>query len=323
MQNKYIGVKCPVCQTEFKEGDDIAVCPECATPYHRECIKSVGECVNKDKHAEGFVFELPNKPHERIYVSNPNDFIECPRCGENNPPENSNCRVCQTPLDKEPSYTQGTTSQHSQPVMFGPFMAIDLEEELDGVKVKEISAHIKHNQRYYLPRFKFLSGERWFNWNWGAFFFTSYYYLYRKMWLWGILLFVFEFLIETASLVSIYMAMQGNLSEQPYMLISTVIQALTMFVRFASSVLANKLYRTHVISKIKKIKAKYTDKQDYERKLSQKGGVSFLSILATFGVMVVLSAILYVAALYIPQVEHFVTEITKLMIDSMAQGGQI
>ena len=49
--------KCPVCEEQFKKGDDIVVCPECGTPHHRECYENIGHCFNKDKHSEDFVFE--------------------------------------------------------------------------------------------------------------------------------------------------------------------------------------------------------------------------------------------------------------------------
>lgn len=31
--------KCPVCDKQFKKGDDIVVCPECGAPHHRECYE--------------------------------------------------------------------------------------------------------------------------------------------------------------------------------------------------------------------------------------------------------------------------------------------
>ena len=33
----YIGNTCPVCGEKFKAGDDAVGCPDCGTPYHREC----------------------------------------------------------------------------------------------------------------------------------------------------------------------------------------------------------------------------------------------------------------------------------------------
>lgn len=46
--------KCPVCNKQFKEGDDIVVCPECGTPHHRECYEQEEHCFYQDKHYTKF-----------------------------------------------------------------------------------------------------------------------------------------------------------------------------------------------------------------------------------------------------------------------------
>ena len=53
----YKGNTCPVCKQKFKEADDIVVCPDCGTPYHRECWKKVGVCVHQADHAAGFEWQ--------------------------------------------------------------------------------------------------------------------------------------------------------------------------------------------------------------------------------------------------------------------------
>ena len=52
----YKKYKCPVCNKQFKDGDDIVVCPECGTPHHRECYKLTGHCVNQGLHKSGYGF---------------------------------------------------------------------------------------------------------------------------------------------------------------------------------------------------------------------------------------------------------------------------
>ena len=34
----YINEKCISCGKEFTKDDDVVVCPECGTPYHRGCL---------------------------------------------------------------------------------------------------------------------------------------------------------------------------------------------------------------------------------------------------------------------------------------------
>ena len=46
--SNFTGSKCIICENEFNDNDDIVVCPECGTPYHRECYQKEGKCVNVD-----------------------------------------------------------------------------------------------------------------------------------------------------------------------------------------------------------------------------------------------------------------------------------
>ena len=314
MQKKYIGIKCPVCQTEFKEGDEIVVCPECGTPYHRGCIKSTDECVNADKHGTDFVFELPNRPHGSIFVGKPSDFTECPRCGEKNPPENTNCSVCQTPLTKESPRVQVTFNGQQVP-FFMPF-AVEPEEEFSGVKAKEISEFVGQNQRYFMPRFKFLSA-RSFSWNWGAFFFRSLYFMYRKMWLVGIIVFLLELILEAGAISALFFAFEGILSEKPYTLISDALSVCAIALQFASAAFANKLYCNHVIRKIKKLKENSKDENEYKTKLAKKGSTSVLGVFLLISVIVLIGVGLGVLAVYVPQLSQFLTTMTEQMMGPM------
>lgn len=52
---------CPVCGKQFKEDDDIVVCPVCGTPHHRECYDKSGGCINSDIHDRGYVYQSNDK----------------------------------------------------------------------------------------------------------------------------------------------------------------------------------------------------------------------------------------------------------------------
>lgn len=56
---KYTGIPCAACGKKFTAEDDVVVCPECGTPYHRACYKELGHCVNEARHAEGYVWQPP------------------------------------------------------------------------------------------------------------------------------------------------------------------------------------------------------------------------------------------------------------------------
>lgn len=62
--SRFTNKLCPVCRERFREGDDIAVCPECGTPHHRECFLKNKKCGVEEFHAEGFTWNgrLPDEP---------------------------------------------------------------------------------------------------------------------------------------------------------------------------------------------------------------------------------------------------------------------
>ena len=61
----YNGSKCIVCNMEFNDSDDIVVCPECGTPYHRDCYKQVGECINTELHDNGISWNQKKRDEEK------------------------------------------------------------------------------------------------------------------------------------------------------------------------------------------------------------------------------------------------------------------
>ena len=84
----YKGNRCPVCEKTFKENDDIVVCPDCGTPYHRECWKKVGACLHEAEHAAGFEWTPDN-----VISGGPEDLV-CPNCGTHNPLGAKFCNHC-------------------------------------------------------------------------------------------------------------------------------------------------------------------------------------------------------------------------------------
>src|SRR3954465_13885390 len=60
----------------------------------------------------------------------------------------------------------------------------------------DYEAAIGPNSGYYLKYFEaFDSGESKASWHWPAFFVTSFWFLYRKMWLWGILSLLWPYIL--------------------------------------------------------------------------------------------------------------------------------
>ena len=64
--NNYVGCVCSVCNKPFAAGDDIVVCPECGTPYHRACYQAAGGCVHEAQHAEGYAWQPPPQHAQQV-----------------------------------------------------------------------------------------------------------------------------------------------------------------------------------------------------------------------------------------------------------------
>lgn len=105
----YENKPCPGCGSHLHEGDDIVVCPECATPQHRACWMENGRCVNEHKHAEGFVWSADNTGKAPVAeapelfkvpepVKDPDAPVICPVCGSENPGDFSVCGRCGSSL---------------------------------------------------------------------------------------------------------------------------------------------------------------------------------------------------------------------------------
>ena len=75
----YTGAECLSCGKKFESGDDIVVCPECGTPYHRECYLKEGKCINTELHENGQSWSKGSSQEQS------EDSIRCIRCGAENP----------------------------------------------------------------------------------------------------------------------------------------------------------------------------------------------------------------------------------------------
>lgn len=218
----YTGIKCPVCEKELKEGEDIVVCPECGAPHHRECYKSIGHCAMTELHEKGIAWENPNLKNNKTG----SDQIFCPNCGKANPAENELCENCRSALhpkdtvdfsEESRMYAQARTQSSPPPQregygtgipltqdeLFSQFLGINGENDLIGdVPVKEFIFYVQQNYFYFLRIFKLLCQRtKAVVFNWSAGIFTYLYFFYRKMYKLGALLLLVMFITYIPSLM--------------------------------------------------------------------------------------------------------------------------
>ncbi len=320
---------CPVCDKRFENGDDVVVCPECGAPHHRECFENNGKCFYEDRHAPGFSFENADKAdgdNDESESDSP-DLVICPKCKASNEKTSFYCGTCGYPLNSEDrtnqQYSQannGRNSAQGTPFGFGsagnpafdPLVGLDSEEEIaDNVKVGEAAKFIGKSTPYYLMVFnrikKFGSGK----FNFSAFLFSGAYFIYRKMYVPGIIM-MLVMIGTNLGTTAITMANYNWMNELGYtdmfngvyrggfnsdqmtaIFLTAGLNILRYAVMVLSGIFANKIYYKHCTKRINQIKNESTE-SELNKNLETKGGVNLpmaISFFAAYFVIYQLSGL--------------------------------
>ena len=225
---KFIGKKCPVCEAEFQENDDIVVCPRCGAPYHRDCYQQKGKCIFPELHKKGEAWKS-DEPEEEI--SEEDEFNECLSCGFKNPKDAFVCEKCGEFLKPavpgakskkihfggiEAGFTEfdgndedGEESPGGFPLPPGLHISAEIpgtkpDEDFDGVSGKEMVKNLGQNSLYYLPIFYRIKEFNTSRFNFAAFIFSGGWYLYRKQYLKGTLITMLTLAVNAAQLLITY-----------------------------------------------------------------------------------------------------------------------
>ncbi|MFA5658222.1 MAG: RING finger protein [Oscillospiraceae bacterium] len=283
---EYIGSKCISCGEQFKNTDDIVVCPECGTPYHRDCYFKEGKCLNTVLHESGGTW----KPDAAAF-SGDDETISCPRCGEKNPQTGLFCKKCGTPLNQNsgpnPFPEAGFSGfNNANPFVNPAVEKITPETEIDGIKVKDMSDYVGKNQMYYLPNFvRFGKMKSKFSINIMAMVFPEIYFTYRKMYLTGILLFIFKILVyipildnlmRTGLMAAVppFNMISLNMSDSALESLTEVLNFVMYAVSASCAFFANWIYYRKTVSTIKKVRLLDVPEEQKTLIIKTKGGVS-------------------------------------------------
>ena len=302
----YIGCKCPVCEKNFHADDDIVVCPDCGTPHHRECYRSLGHCVNESLHAGGYDYNEKKSENDR------SNGIICPKCGRENEPDAFFCKYCASPLSKadEPQpngapnpsnaagFGAGASGQFAYPFM-DPMAGVPADADLgDGVTAGEAAKYVKQNTPYFSRVFNNIVSFGRSKFNFAAALFSGGYLLYRKMYKLGALLtalqaamMIVTLFVETgyASIFTAFTDQYAKASSLVEMmdylskldtteLFILYLPTVLSFARFAIAIAVgatfNRMYLKHCKREIIKIKSEAAEGENPDTRLQTKGGVN-------------------------------------------------
>ncbi len=190
---RYINEKCTHCGRAFTENDEVVVCPECATPHHRECYNEMGRCVNEHLHSEGFVWKksdpekktedkAPEKPESEA-AAEEKDVSVCPDCGAENKKRAIVCTNCGAVLI--PDLEEEVTVKTERNTIFIEGLPVNDNDYIDAestVTVKEAACFIQRKKESYIKTFLDAKvNNRKPKFNFAAFVFGPYWFFFRKM----------------------------------------------------------------------------------------------------------------------------------------------
>ncbi len=342
---RYENTVCDGCKKPFEENDDIVVCPVCGTPQHRECYEKNGCCVNEKLHESGFSWhgEFSEKNSEVLKKQNKEaEPLVCPTCGHPNPPGTSVCEVCgqkftffgvnllererkiNEELDEEEK-AEDEMREVQETIQSGMGTGADIERMLDarakivapGLSkeqeqeilcshpIKRVLVFISGNALQYVNKFRKIESTGRVTWNWAAFFFSPYWFFYRKLYKIGS---VFLTLRLALSILSIpfadkfasatqvlYDATKNVTSTADPSFIAAydgllkaaipiyIISGITILLAVISALIADRVYKKYVTRKLTEVE-QYSDPLDFSQFFLKNCGVNVFAALISFAV---------------------------------------
>ncbi len=217
--------KCPVCNKQFKESDDIVVCPDCGAPHHRECWEKEGKCCYNDKHSEDFSFENFQESNNSDNSGDENADCEseviCQVCGHPNDSTLFYCEHCGAPLLKDNNQSNNSANNTNVPpeangfpfgqpqqnggipfIAFDPMAGFKADEKIaDDVTAGEVSKFVGKNTNYFMRVFGSIMRTNKSRFSFVSAILPGAYMLYRKMYAIGIFVSVIVIALLAGTLI--------------------------------------------------------------------------------------------------------------------------
>ena len=148
-------------------------------------------------------------------------------------------------------------------------------------KLADYETAVGRNVEYYLPKFeRYDAGGSTASWHWPAFFVTSAWYLYRKIWLWGILHLFFPIIAAIA------IGIVSAILKVPSTITGFLFFGALLLEWILLTVFANAIYWRRVNTIIDRVPRSLADKPDKRtRRIERDGGTSIGAMIGIlFGV---------------------------------------
>lgn len=322
--SNYTGSTCPVCHKPFTPTDDVVVCPDCGTPYHRACWPADGVCVNVGRHGSGFEWKPESEGDD--------GQTACPNCGAHNPAGNHFCSHCGVPLPEHPQNAANPRDARSgegagRPIYDNPDYTapqnhggtphidtyttgpdgiyrreIGPEDPVDGIKARDWATFVGPSSLYYLMQFIRMEQSRHkIGLSFSAFFFGPIYFFYRKMWKLGALFAALDLAMTVPSYLALLVLSNASIVSGmntqwlvPAMDVCAVLSWIVMLVR---GLFAGYWYKKTCTARIHAICERIPEGQDRQDMLALRGGVCVPAVAIYLAVCVALTWVMFALGL--------------------------
>ena len=258
------GTPCFFCGQEFTAADDIVVCPECGTPYHRHCWKEAGACTNHALHESGGSWQIENKKKQETQQEPRPDAAD-------DRTENGERQVFQARIAGE------TVRIDPEDETIG----LDPNEDFDGATMGELAEFVSTNKFYYLPLFKLMkkTGKK-FSLNFICLFVPELYFANRKMWAGTLLSVLIQVLFSIPAQAVFLTSRLGirlpwvDIESAAFQEIYSISSGLHFLISIGLCLFANYFYYRWSVRKIGKLRGAAASDAEFHYSLRSEGGTS-------------------------------------------------
>ena len=291
------GQSCPICRAYLFDDDEIAVCPTCGAPHHRECFVNAKHCGMECFHGTDMQYDRVKseekkaekaKEEQEKPLQNENVLIECPVCKKRYSVSIDTCPGCG-------AKNNFAAHAHRFDILGGVNPSEDLGE---GHKAKDVATFIGGMTSHIIPKFKRIKLGKKISFGIWNFFFPAARFAARKMYKEA---FIFGAVQVAAALLLlpfgnsdvIPTTNQGNIDyvalaaisqsivKSPKFIMASVGTVLQFLGMIISGLFADVFYYKHVISTLTNINKESQTSEEKLLSYRKKGGFNLFGFLLT------------------------------------------
>lgn len=266
------GKNCIACGEILQDNDDIVVCPECGTPYHRACYQNEGRCINNTLHNSGQSWQKAMEQAAQQRRSEEKRLEEAEQQAERE-------RGDAPHMFNETLYDGVRINPDA------PYVGLDPTEDFGGVTLGELSDFVHTNRLYYIPLFRLMkrTGKK-MSFNLTSLLFPEFFFANRKMWAMTLLSLAVQLISKIPMWISILIQMFDvqlsgiDVQSVQFRRLSLAADYTGMIFTIICCLFANYWYYRFSMRKISRMKKKLTDEENLSETLAEAGGTRWTNI---------------------------------------------